>query len=59
MKKFILIVLSILVLTASCTERKPDRADKSVVVLIDKVDKGWDKWLEKENADSVWNKNMK
>ena len=59
MKKSILIVLSILVLTASCTERKPDRVDKSVVVLLDKADKGWDKWLEKEKADSVWNKNMK
>lgn len=59
MKKSILIVLSILFLTASCVERKPDRVDKSVIVLINKADKKWNKWLEKENADSVWNSTMK
>lgn len=59
MKKSILIVLSILFLTASCVERKPSRLDKTIFVLATKADKKWNKWLEKENADSVWNSTMK
>lgn len=60
MKKLFILSAALLTLTVqSCTEHKPDRVDKSVVVLIDKADKKWNKWLEKENADSVWNAKMK